>query len=269
MPSQCHITCASNESQYCVFCNPFSLHAWNFVVILTFSVIVSPPGKPVVIITAEMATTISLNISVDYLQLGNYTINITWEKSFPCSDSENGHIMTVAHASTEHMIQTITGLDEGSIYHITVTVSNAAGNATSDPITAMTMEAGNLHHICLPCILCIIIIVSAPSAPPEGLQVSNRMTFSITVKWQTVPCIHRNGNITEYAILIYHNNQKFHESSSGTTMITIHNLQPSTTYVISVAAVNSGGIGVYGNYTTSTLPCELCRSKCYIHPIAL
>ena len=42
-------------------------------------------------------------------------------------------------------------------------------------------------------------------------------------------------------------------------MITIHDLQPSTTYVISVAAVNSGGTGVYGNVTASTLPCELAH----------
>ena len=215
--------------------------------------IVSPPGKPVVVITAEMATTISLNISVDYLRLGNYTITITWEKLFPCSDTENGHTTTVAPAQTEHVIQTITGLDKGSSYHITVTVSNAAGNASSDPITAMTKEAGNFH-IFLPCILYVFIIVSAPSAPPDGIQTFNR-TFSITVKWQAVPCIpHING----YTVVIYHNNQKFHEYSSGTTMFTIHDLQPSTTYVISVAAVNSVGIGIYGNVTALTLPCELC-----------
>ena len=225
-------------------------------VILTFSVIVSPPGKPVVIITAEMATTISLNVSVDYLQLGNYTITISWEKLFPCSDSENGYIMTVALA--EHVIQTITGLDEGSIYHITLTVTNAAGNVSSDPITAMTMEAGNFHHICLPCILCIVIIVSAPSAPPEDIQTFNR-TFSITVKWQAVPCIQRNGNITEYT-LSYHkqDDSETYDGSSSGKMFTIRDLQPSTTYVISVAAVNSGGIGVYGNVTAVTLPCELC-----------
>ena len=81
-----------------------------------------------------------------------------------------------------------------------------------------------------------------------------------------MPCIHRNGNITEYAIIIYHmqdNNQKYNVRSSGTMLtFTIPDLQPSTTYVISVAAVNSEGIGIYGTITASTLPCELyfCRN---------
>ena len=94
-----------------------------------------------------MATTISLNISVDYMPVGNYTFIVTWEKLSPCSDSENGYTMNVTAAQTEWVTQTITGLDEGSTYTITVTVSNAAGNVTSDPITAMTMEAGYLYQL--------------------------------------------------------------------------------------------------------------------------
>ena len=86
--------------------------------------------------------------------------------------------------------------------------------------------------------------VSAPSASPENIHISNRMTFSLTVEWSPVPCVHQNGNITGYTI-IYHmpdNDQKYNESSSE-TMFVIPDLQPSTTYVISVAAVNSEGIG--------------------------
>ena len=206
-----------------------------------------------------MTTKILLSISVDYMPVGNYTFNVTWEKLFPCSDLENGYIVNVAAASTEYVIQMVTGLDEGSSYNITVTVTNIAGNATSDPINAKTMETGNFHQICLHCMLSVVVLLSAPSAPPKGIGVSKRMTFSITVEWQAVPCIHRNGNITGYGIIIYHmlnNDQKYNVSSSG-TMFTIPDLQPSTTYVISVAAVNSEGIGMYGTITTSTLPCEL------------
>ena len=112
----------------------------------TFSMVESPPGKPVVSKTTKMATTISLSISVDYMPVGNYTLNVTWEKLSPCSDSENGYNMTVAPASTEFVIQVITGLDEGSTYNIVVTVANVAGNVTSDPFTATTVEAGNLHQ---------------------------------------------------------------------------------------------------------------------------
>ena len=103
--------------------------------------IASPPGKPDVNITNERVTTISLTVSVGHMPVGNYTFNVTWEKLSPCLDSENGYIMTLAPASREHVIQTITGLDEGSTYQITVTVSNVAGNITSDPITAMTVDS--------------------------------------------------------------------------------------------------------------------------------
>ena len=109
-------------------------------------VVASPPGKPVVTITTEMATIIKLHISVDYMPVSNYTFNVTWEKLSPCSDSENGYIMNITAASTVYVMQTITGLDEGSNYNIIVTATNVAGNATSDPITATTIEAGNILH---------------------------------------------------------------------------------------------------------------------------
>ena len=219
----------------------------------------STPSKPKVTITTKTTTIISLNISVDYMPVGNYTFNVTWEKLFPCSDIENGYIMNITAASTEYVIQMVTGLDEGSSYNIIVTVTNTAGDATSDPINATTMETGNFHHICLHCMSSVVILLSAPSAPPEGIGVYKRMTFSITVVWQAVPCIHRNGNITGYAIIIYHmlNNDQKYNVSSSVTMLTIPDLQPSTTYVISVAAVNSEGLGIHGTITTSTLPCEL------------
>ena len=47
--------------------------------------------------------------------------------------------MNVTAASTEYVTQMVTGLDEGSSYNITVTVTNTAGDATSDPINATTM----------------------------------------------------------------------------------------------------------------------------------
>ena len=105
--------------------------------------IATPPHKPVVIITTVMATTVSLNVSVDYMPVRNYTLNITWQKLSPCSESESGYTMNVTAASTEYVILVITGLDEGSTYNITVTVINAAGHVTSDPIIATTLEAGN------------------------------------------------------------------------------------------------------------------------------
>ena len=71
-------------------------------------------------------------------------------------------------------------------------------------------------------------------------------------------CVHRNGNITGYSI-------QYHMRGSGVLMdvntnslqYTILELQPSTEYVIGVAAVNNAGVGVYyENLNISTLPCK-------------
>ena len=149
--------------------------------------IASTPSKPNVVITTKMTTKILLCISVDYMPVGNYTFNVTWEKLFPCSDIENGYVVNVTAASMQYVIQIVTGLDEGSSYNITVTVTNTAGNATSDPINATTMETGNFHRICLHCISFVVILLSAPSAPPEGITVSKRMTF-IASQWSGRQC---------------------------------------------------------------------------------
>ena len=48
---------------------------------------------------------------------------------------------TITGDSTSY---TISGLQEDSNYTITVTASNAVGSAVSDPVTAMTGEAGEV-----------------------------------------------------------------------------------------------------------------------------
>ena len=48
---------------------------------------------------------------------------------------------TITGDSTSY---TISGLQEDISYTITVTASNAAGSAVSDPVTAMTGEAGEV-----------------------------------------------------------------------------------------------------------------------------
>ena len=94
----------------------------------------------------------------------------------------------------------------------------------------------------------------------------------MTVQWKPVPCIHHNGNITGYSIR-YHKQGREQEEhrknipAENTTGI-INELQPSTVYVIEVAALNGAGTGIYGSIITSTLSCKLqntwCSKKCTI-----
>ena len=102
----------------------------------------------------------------------------------------------------------------------------------------------------------------APSAAPTSMSVSEVSSFSITVQWGAVDCIHHNGDITGYSVRygIHGSGSTETVSVSGVeaTMPTISGLMASTTYTIEVAAVNSAGTGVYSDPLTAETP----ESKC-------
>ena len=68
-----------------------------------------------------------------------------WERdtSGECPNEDEGSA-TITDGSTSY---TITGLEEDSNYTITVTATNAAGSAVSDPVTGMTKIEGDLYDI--------------------------------------------------------------------------------------------------------------------------
>ena len=85
-------------------------------------------------------------------------------------------------------------------------------------------------------------------------------SYSITVQWEAVDCIQRNGNITGYSV-------RYGIAESGTTQemdvlggVTeaniIDNVIPSTTYFITVAAMNSVGTGPYSDRVTTETDSE-------------
>ena len=92
---------------------------------------------------------------------------------------------------------------------------------------------------------------TAPSAPPDSVSISEVTSSSITVQWEMVPCIHRNGDITGYSVQYGIQGQSTQtmsapgDSSGGSYEIT--GLQSSTTYSIQVAARNSAGTGDYSD----------------------
>ena len=70
---------------------------------------------------------------------------------------------------------------------------------------------------------------------------------SITVQWEMVPCIHRNGHITGYSVqygeMGAEGTQTVSVSGESITEATITGLTASTTYSVGVAAVNDAGTG--------------------------
>ena len=97
--------------------------------------VVAPPSDTEVMIGGKTSTTISLHIRGS-VPGNDYSITVTWRKLHPCPDDNT------MYAPSSLMEYLITGLDEGSIYNITVTVTNAAGSSSSNPVIATTVEAG-------------------------------------------------------------------------------------------------------------------------------
>ena len=92
-------------------------------------------------------------------------------------------------------------------------------------------------------------IPPAPSAAPTNVDVSDVTSSSITVQWGTVPCIHRNGDITGYSVQygVVGSESTQTMTVSGDFSGVISNLESSTNYSIKVAAMNNVGIGAYSN----------------------
>ena len=90
-----------------------------------------------------------------------------------------------------------------------------------------------------------MIIPPVPSAAPTSMSVSEVTSSSITVQWGTVPCIHRNGDITGY--IVRYGSETQSVLGGSVTETTISDLTPSTTYNIQVAAVNDADTGPFSN----------------------
>ena len=95
---------------------------------------------------------------------------------------------------------------------------------------------------------CIVwlCIPTAPSTPPTSVGVSEVTSFSITVQWEPVDCIHRNGDITDYTVryrVVLGGESGIIRDVTvlGVTQYTILNLMPSTIYTIMVAVGNDAG----------------------------
>ncbi len=98
------------------------------------------------------------------------------------------------------------------------------------------------------------VIFIAPSAPPRNVMPTITTSRSITVTWDTITCIERNGIITSYTV-------EFGPSGNptmrtGITELTFtastNGLTPFTNYTFQVAGVNSVNTGMYSNIISIT-----------------
>ena len=198
-------------------------------------------------VTVDSTTVTSISLS--WTSAGSVVDNYeaVWS-SEECLEDEDEGSSTITDGSLSY---TIMGLREGSSYTITVTATNAAWSAVSDPVTGMTEEIGKCFSV-----NCFVRSLSnlsspAPSSPPTSVSTSDVTSSSITVQWGAVDCIHRNGDITGYSVRygVQGSGSTQTESVSGgaTTERTVSGLESSSNYSIEVAAVNSAGTGVYSD----------------------
>ena len=108
------------------------------------------PGQPSVNVTSITATSISLSWS---LTSGSVVTSykVMWQRdtSVGCSDEDEASgIINTNSISTSYVIS---GLEEDSLYMITVTAVNSIASVVSETVTAMTKDAGEKY-----CWLCSI-----------------------------------------------------------------------------------------------------------------
>ena len=115
------------------------------------------------------------------------------------------------------------------------------------------MRGSHCHWSCA--IEVFLSIPPAPSAAPTSVGESGVTSSTITVQWGAVDCIHHNGDITGYSVRYgvqgSGSTQTRDVSGGDTRQTTIPDLNPSTTYSIQVAALNSAGIGGYSGPITA------------------
>ena len=86
-----------------------------------------------------------------------------------------------------------------------------------------------------------------PTGNVNSLNVLKINRTLIKIMWNEVDCNQRNGRIIEYIVIISNNSNTYNLTSTE-RYITVNDLVLGGIYNISVAAVNSIGIGPFSDY---------------------
>ena len=93
-------------------------------------------------------------------------------------------------------------------------------------------------------------MTSGAGVPPGNIK-SNLTSTSITVMWDRLSCVDRNGQITgyriQYSITTLSTTVNITGTSASDRNFTASELVPLTTYMFRLAAVNSDGVGPYSS----------------------
>ena len=166
-----------------------------------------------------------------------------------CTDVP-GDAMTASDVASPY---DITNLEEFSSYDITVTAVFPGSTVIPTTERATTSPAGVINCLYYDYGLIFVISCTVPAAAPRDLVSITVLSTSITVGWNAVACIERNGVIDNYIVWFgVEGGVQSNLTVDTTRTHSISGLSPSTRYSVSVAAMNSVGTGPF----TATLIVE-------------
>ena len=84
------------------------------------------------------------------------------------------------------------------------------------------------------------------------MTISSVTSRSVTITWRQIECIERNGEITDYTVVLQEQGGAMisGEVNVMDRTFTASGLTPHTNYTFRVAGVNSNGTGPFSNITT-------------------
>ena len=146
-----------------------------------------------------------------------------------------------------------TGLEEFSTYTVKVNTTFNVFGSNMDVASDMmltTPSAGNQYSY-YSCIMPLLVFHVAPTGAPRNVTPS-MTSRNITVTWNTIECIERNGIITNYTVVFQEQGRANVTSSTVDRTFSATGLTPFTNYTFQVAGVNDAGTGVFGKLNITT-----------------
>ncbi|XP_034386406.1 protein tyrosine phosphatase receptor type Fa isoform X8 [Cyclopterus lumpus] len=177
------------------------------------------PGKPTMMISTTIGNTALIQWQPPKEMVGEH---VGYQLQYKRAEEEAFTIKDFRKAD-DHF--TVTGLHKGATYIFKLCGKNRAGNGEEYVKEISTPE-------------------DVPSSYPQNLSVVGLTATSTNLAWEPPPLAERNGKVVKYAVVYRDINSQHNNTNSTTeTQMTVHGLQPDTTYDIRVQAFTSKGGG--------------------------
>ena len=157
--------------------------------------------------------------------------------------------------TTTNTSMSFTDLEEFSTYTVTVVTTFNVSGSNMDVVsnrTFTTPSAGmDTYSFNMQQLMFILVFHVAPTGTPRVVtpSVTSR---NITVTWNTIECIQRNGIITGYTVVFQEQGEANVPGNTVDRTFSAGGLTPGTVYTFQVAGVNDAGTGVFSTTDITT-----------------